>query len=227
MSQCLTFKFEDAEISIPKRDIIFSHSYGVFEAKYVKIDEKRITSIALIGVVDKDYNIINLVPKYVMPKIVIFQGDIFVYHYNSNEDYENPSISLYREKYPNLDETECDDLGPCDFKVINDEVIMLDGTSNGNRLCALYNVVTREALTPYFNYIGEFKENMEYGKKIAEAVALIKDDDGNIIDELSCFIDEYGNVLSSYKDRLLGLEFDGDKPLSEVIEEVNKAVRGR
>ncbi len=99
--------------------------------------------------------------------------------------------------------------------------------SGENRLCVLYNVVTREVLTSYFNYIGEFSENKEYGKKVAEAVALIKDDTGNIIDELYCFIDEYGNVLSSYKERLLGLEFDGDKPLFEVIEEVNKAIRGR
>lgn len=227
MSRFLTFKFEDAEISIPKSDISFSHGYGVFEAKYVKIDEKKILSLALIGVVDKDYNILNLVPKYVMPKIAIFPGDIFVYHYNSNEDYENPSISLYREKYPNLDETECDDLGPCDFKVINDEVIMFDGVGNGNRLCALYNVVTREALTPYFNYFGEFKESMEYGRKVAEAVALIKDDKGNIINEIYTTIDEFGTVLTSYKDRLFGLEFDGDRPLIEVIEEVNKVIRGR
>lgn len=227
MSKFFSFKYEDLEISMPKSDVKFNYGYGVFEASYVNIDSGMLYALDLIGIVDEEFNVINLAPKYIMPKIVVFPNDIFIFQYNSTESLDNPQISLYREKYPDIDETECDNLGPCDFKVVSDEVIMLDGIGNGNRLCALYNVVTREALTPYFNYIGEFKENTNYGKKVAEAVALIKDDNGNIIDELSCIIDLDGNVLSGYKTRVSGLEFDGDKPLADVLEEVNKAIRGR
>lgn len=227
MSKLFSFKYEDLEITMAKSTVKFNYGYGLFEATFFNSVEGMLYALDLIGIVDEDYNVINLKPKYVMPKVVVFPNDIFVFLYNSTESLDNPQIILCREKYPNVDGREFDNLGKCDFKVINDEVIMLDGMSGENRLCVLYNVVTREVLTSYFNYIGEFSENKEYGKKVAEAVALIKDDTGNIIDELYCFIDEYGNVLSSYKERLLGLEFDGDKPLFEVIEEMNKAIRGR
>lgn len=227
MSKYFSFNFEDADITVPRSAVKFKNGYGVFEALYVKTDNERVYSVDLIGIVDEELKVLNIAPKYVMPRIEIFPNDIFIYHYNSTESMDNPQISLYREKYPNIDETECDDLGPCNFKVVSEEVIMLDGIGNGNRLCALYNVVTREALTPYFNYIGEFKENPEYNREVAEAISLIRDNDGNIIASIRCIIGSYGNVLSSYKEEISGLEFDGDKPLSDVLEEVNKAIRGR
>lgn len=195
MKNCVTLKFNGQEIIIPKSNIKFHNGYGIIEAFYYSIIDGEMFHIKGRAVVDKDYKvIIDFEPHNYLTKIEILPNDSFIYIYKSDND----ELVFYDATYSD-GELRVNVSGEAnDFWLISDSIVKLDVSCSDIKTYILYNVNSKEIITDAIHYVGEFSYREEYHTEVAQVCYYIYDDDYNIIEIISYFIDTLGNILSDY-----------------------------
>ncbi len=187
-----------------KKDVEFYNGYGIVRAT---LDEEN----KLIGVVDKDYNIVlPLTPERAVGKLFIASNGNFIFTGNTSDRGPivfHVSVSGYEA-----------DLGAFDFWPLDEEVIQL----YYEEYSTLYDTQSKEFLAPFYHYIGPFVYSEKYGCKVARVSFYVEDKNKNVINEVSTIINTRGIVLENYFDLALGKELEC-KNATEVLKLVRKA----
>lgn len=199
-----TLKYGDYEFVIPKEDVKFEngYEYGIVKTLFISDDNQY----WLIGVVDKNFEqVLPLTSAEFIPKLYIApHGNFIVLDYNSDKDeYQTIHINTEGFKY---------NLEAYDFLPIDKEIIKL----YYQEYMVLYDVESTQFLTPFYNYIGAFVYSEKYQEKVARALLTIKDDNDNIINEISTLINVRGEVLENYYDLAHSEEIDS-KDIADTI----------
>ncbi len=202
--------FNNQEIILPKKDVKFKNGLGIIEAYgCINISDINI-DIPLIGVVDTSFSLVfPLLPKELVVKLDILENGL-VCIIKERGEYINSDTVVYH--YAGDDSYELD---ASSYEVINPKTIKLVLRENGKYLFGLYNVTTNIA-TPYFDKLGPFTANQGNQTRVAVATAFIYDGD-TIINSISCTLDEYGNVVSNYKEANNGEEFAASMELIDIV----------
>ena len=229
---CFTMNFNNMDFYFPKDTISFKHGYGIVKARYefeiTEEDKILYADEPLIGIIDKHYHkVMELFPAFKLPLIEIFDNSNFVVKRKDSDDKEGNDYSVYIANIDNGNLVIQVDLSANNFTRINDTTIMLDSivSKDGCHLYALYNVVNKELLTPYFYYIGPFHYDSEYETEVADAVYVVQDSNDELV-KIGCIINKNGEAAHHFWNIDTGVFYDFPE-LQDVIEFVMNGNRTR
>lgn len=225
MKQCFSTYFNGYEIVLSKKDVIFNHGYGIVKALYVEDTEMYYIEESLVGIVDENFNfVVDLFPEYLAPKIEIFPNGVIVKHKES-EDIETQDYKVYF--VPKTDFSIRYDLVAVDFQVVDENLIILKSLVNDYLLMALYNVTREELLTPYYTFIGEFKQDDMHKEMVAQAYIELGNDDYH--NKICFYINKSGVVVSDYFNVQTNEIYDKSLYVMDVVnlvlDKINRKVR--
>lgn len=203
MVNCFKIQVNGSDILLPKSSVIFKGDFGIVRAvtyNYVT-DEKGTEEweIPVMGIVNKKYECVTgFVAAFEVPKIHLFKSGIAVCQKYVDDTSEVNVI--------NCNTGESISLGVQDYEVIDEDLIKIKACLEAYDIVGLYRPFQEEKVL-FYNYIGDFNYRAEIGEEVAEAISLIYDEKGNIIDEISCYINKKGKEITPYKSRSLAQEF--------------------
>ncbi len=210
-----TVRVDGMELVLPKSSVNFVGDYGKIEA-YSMLDfgDEELLMMG-VGVVNKKYEVVvNLVPKVVLDKLDILNEGIIIYRMLN----EVGNYNVFMARYVDSVQVERYDLTASDYEIISEKFVKLKTVVGEYTLQAICNIKTL-AVFEYFNYIGEYFVHEEWGMEVAEAVIFIYDDKGFILDEISCFIDKEGEIITNFYSRKMNVVFE-ETDLEKVKEKV-------
>lgn len=214
--------FSNQRIVLPKRDITFTNGLGIVNAYGCFIFNGRTIDIPLIGVVDTSFSpILELIPKELVVKLNIIQNG-FICIIKENSEYVNSDTVVYHYSVQD-GVVDFYQLDASSYEVLNSTTLKLVLKESTKYLYGLYNTSTKIA-TSYFDKLGPFTYNALKGVKVAEATAFINDGE-NILNSVTCLLDEYGNTVSSYKEANTGREFEASMELIDIMGELTGTSR--
>ncbi|MDE5540139.1 MAG: hypothetical protein K2J20_06620, partial [Bacilli bacterium] len=199
--------FMGQEIILPKRDIVFKNGLGLVQAYGYYNLGTAVISVPVVAIVNEQYlPIFKLTPRQIVPKIEMLDNGDIVGIVVGNNEYNNNKGTVYHFYVEDGNENILP-LDADNYVVISQDVLKISTLIDGRLMYALYSVIAKSSITCYYDRIGVFNYDEAFGGIVAIATAFIWDEDKKI-NEVSCMIDEKGNVVSNYKELNSGLEFD-------------------
>lgn len=191
------------DILLSKNCVKFNGDFGIVRAiTYNFVTDENGTeeyTIPLIGIINKDYeNVTDFIAEFEVPKFDLFKNGMFVC-----KKYTDGTSVVY---IIDCNIQEAISLGVQDYEVVEDGLIKIKTRLEAYNIVGLYRPFQKDKVL-FYNYLGNFCFNEMFGEEVAEAISLVYDEHGNIIDEVSCYVNKRGKEVSCYKSKKLGQEF--------------------
>lgn len=206
MNQSFKMDFQGLEFVLRKNDVDFSRGLGVIKATFNVVCDGDVVNEELIGVVDKNYEtVLELTPlSYIRKLCVIDEANVVfnTYDFELFHTVVTPEGNIYTYLIEGFD-----------FVYLGADILRI---SDG-KVKSLFNIKTNTFISSDFSYIGDFEYQEEYQEKLAEAWLFI-DIDGSNYEQVITYLDEEGQVATSYYAVNSNMFFDKSMATSEVIE---------
>ena len=213
MDHYFTMYFNGYEIMMPKKDVEFRHGYGIVRP-FLDITINGIRYYEpLIGVVNQDFKpVLSLVLKAQVDKLDIVQDGVLFKVMDSLDDTFH--IYILKEEDSHLVEYK---LTAQDYTYINDSIIKLQLVTDDTWVEVLYNVVTREVISPAFNAIDDFHFSAGKNAFVAFAAYFLPYDEHHF-NKLVTQIDLKGNVITPYYDVDQNKFYEQNQDIGDIID---------
>lgn len=211
--------YMDQRIMIPKRNVDFENGFGKVGAfVYLYSIDGDLLMMPILGVVDKNFNVV-LDYKFASfySNINFLPGGSILYVIDVNEDFYAHNYNVALRK-PN---GEVKYLDASDYKIVDDELIVLECEVGGRKRYCLSNVAMEETADNLYDYIGDFVYKEEFGCEVAEVGIFVAEGSDSVnFEVLTFFINKNDEQVSSYV--FNGQVFD-NMPLVEVMALINRS----
>jgi len=220
MNNCFKTIFEGYELLLPKNSVIFKNGAGIVNAYFKMEYDNLIIDEPLIGIVDENYNfIIDMFPKRFIRNINLFPNDIIIQYTEKLTDND-----VYVFLIPKDDLKTRYNLLANDYQVVDENLLILKSIDDEIPICTLFDINNKQLLTPYYNYIGEFKTVKGYDENVAIAYFYIRNEYKEIISKIEFYINKKGKVVSVYRNTMTNDTYDNSLDFEHVLELVKSDI---
>ncbi len=213
----------EEEITLLKKDVEFINGYGIVHALFGSYDDDDNFQLTrCIGIVDQNYEevIPLIIEQNLLDILILAKGNILLKVQTENsEDILHFTFKGSQAKF-------CAELNCVAFFQVDNNLVQLQNNEEAWARYALYDVNNKKLLSDYYSVIGSFIYNSEFKEEIALANSYILNEDGNVIDIISTFINKKGKILKPFKSLSLNIELQSSN-LKDAQEEIYSLINGK